>query len=222
VHGIALLEKNDPGAPACNNCHGNHGATPPGVESISKVCGTCHALNAELFSFSPHKKAFDEKNYPECETCHGNHEIVTATNKLLGVDKNAVCIKCHTDQNSTGYKSAKMMRQLIDSLDNTKSSAMVLINNAEQKGMDVTEAKFKLRDINQIKLEARTQIHSFDPAKFKEVVGKGLVISSDATADAKGAIHEYSFRRVGLGISVFLISLLAFGLFLYIRKIEKK
>jgi hypothetical protein len=99
---------------------------------------------------------------------------------------------------------------------------MVLINIAEQKGMDVTEAKFKLRDINQVKLEARTQVHSFDPSKFKDVVSKGLLIGSDASADAKGAIHEYSFRRVGLGISVFLISLLAFGLFLYIRRIEKK
>ena len=114
------------------------------------------------------------------------------------------------------------MRALIDSLDNSKQTAMVLINEAEQKGMEIAEAKFKLRDINQIKLEARTQVHSFDPAKFKEIVKKGFVISTDATADANHAIHEYSFRRVGLGISVFLICLLAFGLFLYIRKIEKK
>jgi hypothetical protein len=115
-----------------------------------------------------------------------------------------------------------MMRRLMDSLDNTKQSAMILINDAEQKGMEITEAKFKLRDINQVKLEARTQVHSFDPKKFKEIVDKGLVISADATTDAKHAIHEYYFRRVGLGVSVFLISLLAFGLFLYLRKIEKK
>ncbi|MDR3610485.1 MAG: cytochrome c3 family protein [Ignavibacteriaceae bacterium] len=222
VHGQALLVKNDPGAPACNSCHGNHGAAPPGIESISKVCGTCHALNEELFSASPHKAAFDRKGYPECETCHGNHEIITATNKLLGVDKDGVCIRCHGDQNSSGYKSAYIMRKLIDSLDETKQSAMILINEAEQKGMEITEAKFKLRDINQVKLEARTQVHTFDPAKFKDIVGKGLVISRDATADAKVAIHEYYFRRVGLGVSVFLISLLAFGLFLYLRRIEKK
>ena len=66
VHGVDLLEKHDLSAPACNSCHGNHGAIPPGVESISEVCGTCHALNAELFQASPHKKAFDEHNYPEC------------------------------------------------------------------------------------------------------------------------------------------------------------
>jgi predicted CXXCH cytochrome family protein len=222
VHGKALLEKNDPGAPACNSCHGNHGAVPPGVESISKVCGTCHALNAELFSASPHKAAFDKKNYPECETCHGNHEILTASKTMLGVDKDGVCLKCHTDSRSNGYKAADMMRKLIDSLDTSKENAMILINVAEQKGMEVTEAKFKLRDINQIKLETRTQVHSFDPVKFKEIVNKGLIISTDVTADANHAIHEYSFRRVGLGISVFLICLLAFGLFLYIRRIERK
>jgi hypothetical protein len=57
VHGVALLERNDLGAPACNGCHGNHGATPPGVTSISKVCGTCHALNSELFSAGPHNRS---------------------------------------------------------------------------------------------------------------------------------------------------------------------
>ena len=31
VHGIALLEKRDLGAPSCNDCHGNHGAAPPRV-----------------------------------------------------------------------------------------------------------------------------------------------------------------------------------------------
>jgi hypothetical protein len=66
VHGVALLEKGDLSSPSCNDCHGNHGAVPPGVESISKVCGTCHVLNMELFEQSPHKKAFDEHNYPEC------------------------------------------------------------------------------------------------------------------------------------------------------------
>ncbi len=78
VHGVALLEKGDLSSPSCNDCHGNHGAVPPGVESISKVCGTCHVLNMELFEQSPHKKAFDENNYPECESCHGNHLVKTS------------------------------------------------------------------------------------------------------------------------------------------------
>jgi predicted CXXCH cytochrome family protein len=223
VHGVALLEKHDLNAPACNNCHGNHGAVPPGVESISKVCGSCHALNADLFSASPHKKAFDENNYPECETCHGNHEIVTATNKLLGVTKEAVCSKCHEeDKNIKGYEVAKRMRLLIDSLDVEQKLALSLINEAEQKGMEVSEPKFKLRDAHQAKLEARTMVHSFNQEKFEEIViGKGLSVTDYVIAEARSIIDEFYFRRIGLGISVLVISFLAVVLFFYIRKIER-
>ncbi len=223
VHGVDLLEKHDLSAPACNSCHGNHGAVPPGVESISEVCGTCHALNAELFSASPHKKAFDEHHYPECETCHGNHGIVVPTNQLLGVSKDAICSRCHTQsENVNGYKVAKHMRLLIDSLSYSENFADSLINNAEQKGMEISEAKFKLRDVNQAKLEARTIIHSFNKEKFDSVVvKKGLVESNIVISEAQGAIHEYYFRRIGLGISVLIISFLAFVLYLYIKRMER-
>jgi predicted CXXCH cytochrome family protein len=223
VHGIALLEKHDLNAPACNDCHGNHGAVPPGVESISKVCGSCHALNADLFSASPHKKAFDEKNYPECETCHGNHEIVTATHKLLGVTQEAVCSQCHEEnKNVKGYEVAKRMRMLIDSLDVSQAIALSLINEAEQKGMEVSEIKFMLRDAHQAKFEARTMVHSFDKEMFDEiVVGKGLSVTDYVIAEAKSIIDEFYFRRIGLGISVLIISFLAVVLYLYIRSIER-
>src|SRR6185503_16902167 len=42
VHAQALYEKQDLSAPTCNDCHGNHGATPPGIASVANVCGQCH------------------------------------------------------------------------------------------------------------------------------------------------------------------------------------
>src|SRR5688572_12273090 len=33
VHGEALLKNRDMAAPTCNDCHGNHGAAPPGATS---------------------------------------------------------------------------------------------------------------------------------------------------------------------------------------------
>ena len=42
VHGEAMLQKQDISAPTCNDCHGNHGAAPPSLSSVSNVCGTCH------------------------------------------------------------------------------------------------------------------------------------------------------------------------------------
>jgi predicted CXXCH cytochrome family protein len=222
VHGKAVFEKHDLSAPVCNNCHGNHGATPPGIESISKVCGTCHALNAELFASSPHKKAFDENNYPECETCHGNHEILFAKDQLLGVGKDAICLKCHSEEkNQKGYFIAKEMKKLTDSLVVEDSVANNLVFQAEQKGMDVEEIKFKLREIHQARLEGRTIVHSFDENKFKDVTTKGFKASDETIKEAKAAINEFYFRRYGLVIALAIISFLIVILFLYIRKIEK-
>jgi predicted CXXCH cytochrome family protein len=223
VHGVALLKKHDTGAPACNSCHGNHAATPPGVASISKVCGTCHALNADLFSASPHKKAFDDRKLPECETCHSNHDIIIATNKLLGVTPEAVCSRCHNEtQNTKGYVAAKEMRALIDTLDSQEKTAIALVGEAEQKGMEVSEAKFKLRDAHQARLESRTMVHAFKKERFKEVVGKGLAVTASVREEASNALDEYVFRRVGLGIATFAITILVVSLYLYIRRIERR
>jgi predicted CXXCH cytochrome family protein len=222
VHGVALLQKHDLGAPACNKCHGNHGATPPGVESISKVCGTCHALNADLFSSSPHKKAFDERKLPECETCHGNHEIIAATNKLLGASSEAVCSKCHSNsERPKGYQVAGTMRSLIDSLESSERKVQLLVNDAEQKGMEIGEAKFELRDVRQARLEARTKVHSFNEGQFREVTTKGFATASVVGEEAQGAIDEYYFRRLGLGVSTLIITIVAISLYLFIRRMER-
>ena len=223
VHGVALLQKKDVSAPACNDCHGNHGAAPPGVESVSKVCGTCHALNADLFSASPHKKAFDKRKLPECETCHGNHEIIAATDRLLGVGKDAVCSQCHREnENPKGYVVAKTMRHLIDSLESSSDRAKGLIAEAEQKGMEVSEAEFKLRDAHQARLQSRTMVHSFNEDKFREVVDKGLTAAAFVADEGQQAIDEYYFRRLGLGVSTLIISIVGVSLYLTIKRIERR
>ena len=223
VHGKALLERQDIGAPACNDCHGNHGAAPPGVESISKVCGTCHALNADLFSKSPHKTAFDARNLPECETCHGNHEVVAVTDRLLGVEEGAVCAWCHGDEpGSRGYQVATVFRSLADSLAAAEAHALEMIDEAEQKGMEVSEAKFKAREIRQARHESRTKVHSFNEEQFTEVVDKGLNVAEEVRLESQGAIEEYYFRRWGLLIATFVILILGVSLYYLIKQIEQR
>lgn len=223
VHGQALLVKKDVGAPACNSCHGNHGATPPGVSSISKVCGTCHALNADLFATSPHKKVFDDRKLPECETCHGNHAIIAATNQLLGTTSEAVCSRCHTERdNAKGFVVAQMMRAQIDSLEAAIARAASLVDNAEQKGMEISEAKFTLREVRQARFQSRTMIHSFNETKFREVVEPGLSTAAIVSEIANAAIEEYYFRRQGLGVATLIITVFALSLFFYIKRLEAK
>lgn len=223
VHGLALLEKHDVSAPACNDCHGNHGASPPGVESVSKVCGTCHALNADLFASSPHKKAFDAQNLPECETCHGNHEIVAATDRLLGAGPDATCGRCHSEsRNPRGHAVAKIMRSQIDSLEAGERYADSLVTDAEQKGMEISEARFKLRDAHQARLQSRTMVHSVDEEKFRPVVSRGIAVAALVAAEGRQAIDEYYFRRFGLGIATLIITVVALSLYLTVRRIERR
>lgn len=83
VHGAALLERGDTAAPACNDCHGNHGAAPPGVKSVSLVCGQCHARESKLFRASFKHDLFNDLDVPECIICHDNHLILHPTPALF-------------------------------------------------------------------------------------------------------------------------------------------
>jgi hypothetical protein len=223
VHGVALLQRHDVGAPACNNCHGNHGAAPPGVQSISNVCGTCHAINAELFAASPHKKAFDDRKLPECETCHGNHEIIATSGRLLGTGSDAVCSHCHSATNNPkGFAAAGTMRSLADSLESIEAESAALVEEAERKGMEVGAAKFALRDVRQARMEARTVVHAFTPSKFRDVAQKGMTSALGVREDARETIREFYFRRAGLGVATLIITVLAVSLSLTIRRIERR
>ncbi len=223
VHGVALLQRHDEAAPACNDCHGNHGAAPPGVTSIANVCGTCHTLNAELFAGSPHKKVFDEQKLPECETCHGNHEVPTAEISMLGVSAETVCSTCHSESdNVRGFAAARTMRSLLDSLIAMEETARNLVDEAEQKGMEIGDAKFSLRNIRQARLETRTLLHAFSESRYRPVVEKGIVQAASVRSEAEEAIHEFYFRRIGLGASTLVITIIAICLWLLIRRIEKK
>ena len=99
VHAAALLDKGDLSAPTCNDCHGNHGATPPGLESIALVCGQCHGREAELFRASPKLQGFDRHNAMLAEagaaSCVDCHEPPAPQSKLVGVTHLSECVSCH-------------------------------------------------------------------------------------------------------------------------------
>jgi len=223
VHGTALLEKGDLSSPSCNDCHGNHGAIPPGVESISKVCGSCHVLNMELFEQSPHKKAFDENDFPECESCHGNHRIKHSTDEMVGAQEGSVCIECHSkDDSNKGYLVARKMKNLIDSLKSLDSETKIILNEAVQKGMDVSDAEFALKDVRQVLIQSRTTIHTFNLDKFEGQINEGFTIVNKSKKTGTEAIDEFYFRRIGLGFSTIVVTLLVIGLYIKLKKVEKK
>ncbi len=139
VHANSLLVKEDLSAPTCNDCHGNHGAAPPGLESIAFVCGQCHGREADLFRKSGKHDGWQRHNeylaeageqrcaacheapasaasvtdihrFSECTSCHANHGIVRPTVAMFSSLPETPCAFCHEGQLAEEFQESKASR----------------------------------------------------------------------------------------------------------------
>jgi len=221
VHANAIYVKQDLSAPTCNDCHGNHGAAPPGIASVANVCGQCHARQAELFQTSPHKKAFDDRQFGECITCHSNHAILKPNDSMIGTQQGALCINCHSNGDK-GFAAAGMMRTRIDDLIAGIDKSTGILNQAERKGMEVSKPKFELKGATDALTHARVLIHSSSTAEVDKVVKPGLEAADKGYQAGVAALGEWKFRREGLAVSLIFILFLAILVYLKIRQIERR
>ncbi len=221
VHYEALTRKGDLSAPTCNVCHGNHGATPPGVDSVANVCGTCHSLTADFFNQSPHKKAFATMGLAPCVTCHNNHDVMKPSDAMVGTDEKAVCVNCH-DPKSAGYQKAAQIRTSLDELRAAVQRAMAILDRAEHAGMEVSQAKFELRGATDALLKTRATVHQFDPAPIKKLSDEGVQIANRMHERGIKAMEDLRFRHRGLWISVGIILVAIAGLVLKIKEIDRR
>ena len=221
VHAKALYEKQDLSAPTCNDCHGNHGATPPGITSVANVCGQCHARQAELFQTSPHKAAFDQKQLAECITCHSNHAIAKPGDQMIGTNNGSLCINCHKSGDK-GFVAAGHMRSQIDELIASIGKSTDILNKAERAGMEVSRPKFEMKEATDALTHARVLIHSSATAEVDKVVAPGLAASVKGYQAGLAALAERTFRRKGLAVSLVFILFLATLVYLKVRDIERR
>ena len=69
------------------------------------------------------------------------------------------------------------MKSLVDSLKLEEKKAKDILDEANQKGMDVSDAQYSLKDIRQILIQTRTTLHSFDEKKFDNEIKSGFEIT---------------------------------------------
>lgn len=223
VHGKALLEEGDIGAPACNDCHGSHSALPPEVASVAQVCRNCHLSQGTLFDGSPHKKAFAKNDWPECGQCHGNHDIEAPDDTWIGDTPGTVCHDCHAENSKDNpdcdRTAAHFKRELVMLVSGHQDLAHVA-SELREKGLDTEEIDQVGVDLEEAVLQARTRIHSFDRSTFDQAAktGHGFVAKGGELVAA--AHEEYRFRVKGLSISVAVMVLLAVAIYLRLRAYE--
>jgi hypothetical protein len=221
IHWEMMSVEGDLSAPTCNDCHGNHGAAPPGVGWVGNVCGQCHTVMGELFAESFHSQVLAMLGRPGCATCHRNHEIQAVGDELLGVGEGTACGMCHAGSD-TGGTVAASMRSLLDSLSAEFEAADSVLARAEHAGMEVSEAQFGLSDATTALIRARTAVHSFSLEAVREEVEAGREVTASAYARGQQALRDLQFRRTGLAVSVAIILALILGLVLKIRQVERR
>ena len=221
VHGRLLTEEGDLSAPVCNDCHGNHGAAPPGLASVANVCGQCHSVMADYFDQSGHEPIFEEAGLPGCVTCHGNHDVQPVDDATLTQRAEGVCLDCH-ERSDAGGQTFDRMARVLDSLVIAEERSRALLEEAEDRGMEVSQALFELEDVRNARTRAHSAIHTFKVEPVLAEVEAGLEVTTAAAQRGIEALDEHRFRRVGLGASAAIIFLLIVGLLLKIREIEAR
>jgi predicted CXXCH cytochrome family protein len=220
VHWKTMSVKGDLSAPACNSCHGNHGAAPPGVSWVGNVCGQCHTVMADLFAKSVHARVFKDLGIPGCSACHQHHDVQPASGMVVGMEEQAVCKRCHT-ANDAGGRAAVEIRASLDRLRGEQAAAAGVLERAEHLGMEVSQARFELKDAGDALIKARTAIHAFSVPAVKSEVDAGLAITAKAQARGAKALGEFAFRRKGLVVSLVVILMLIAGVVVKIRQLER-
>ncbi len=215
VHHAAMVERSDLSAPTCNDCHGNHGAAPPGVGAVANVCGTCHTVFATKFALSSHGQIFDRG----CVECHSNHEIVKPTDAMLGTDKASVCVNCHSEGDN-GHVAATRMRAEIEKLKGAIDRSHALVATAENAGMDMGAQSLALREAGNHLTLARTEMHTFDSKAVDTVLQAGLDLTTTVDADGQAALAEVAYRKTGLAVFLGAILLVVVALALKVRSLK--
>jgi len=146
VHAHQLFDLGNLRAPTCVSCHGVHGATPPEVDEISKVCGRCHTAERRYFLAGPHAQKMAAQDVPACIACHGNHAIEASRVDRLG----SGCANCHEAGSRLGKMGPAMLADY--------QGAMTEIEKAEKQIARADEVPIQTEDYHARVEEARTYL----------------------------------------------------------------
>ncbi len=192
-HGRRLLEDQDKASPACSDCHGTHGATPPGVNEVVNVCGTCHGRTLEYFNEGPHAEALKAVGAPKCVDCHGNHASVKPTDAMLVGSTQGHCGSCHIE-GSEAYATAVELHDTIVNLDKAHEDAISGLEKAEAANMDMEDQIAELAGAKTNLVSARALQHTVMPEKVEEAVSAASE-TIDSVNKAAALAMEKSHRR---------------------------
>ncbi len=202
-HAQKLFKDGDLSAPACSDCHGTHGATPPGVKEVVNVCGTCHSKTQEYFIQGAHNMAFQKTGVPRCVNCHDNHAIIKPTDDMLVGDSARHCGSCHKE-GTPALREATKIHGLIQGLEEDYNRAAAALKRAEAANMDVQDQVAELENARTNLVSARALQHTVTTAKVQEAISPAIATISSVSKAAAAAL-DASHRRSAILLMMGLV-----------------
>lgn len=185
VHALARRQGGAAQAPACADCHGSHGAAPPGLGDVSKVCMHCHRQTREFFRLSPHRN-MAASGEGECAACHGNHRILLPERKMW----TATCAACHEPASEAARTGEKILA-LFTQADEEVERARQAIARARQIPLDVSDYEARLNTATTYLVEAEPLSHSLDVEAVEETTRKSRSVAQELQAEIHQEIRVF-------------------------------
>lgn len=200
THGKELHDKGNMGAPTCVSCHGVHGAAPPEIGDINKVCGRCHTAERRWFLAGPHKDAMKSKDLGECSSCHNAHDVQPTKSERLGTQ----CIECHA-QDSREAAAGRQLETDYRAAANEVAKAEAMITKADAVPLRTDDYRARIEEAHTYLREALTAGHAVQPDVLADLAVRARTIGQEVQVDIHGKLGNIRTERLLLIVFWFYV-----------------
>jgi predicted CXXCH cytochrome family protein len=220
VHGRALLDEGRVSSPACTDCHGSHGASPPRSNEVGHVCGQCHTVVQKYFEQSKHHQAALRGEIAECISCHGNHGVAEPTAEMLRIKDGSKCAGCHGSPDDPARRTATKIYDDLGQLDASIGATERLLGDAAKDGLFIDEESGFLEDARSLRIRARAVTHTLSSAALDDLLNRGQAMVETTRDRLAVKARSLRDRRIFTAIFFGLALLFAGVLQIYRQQIS--
>ena len=190
VHAHELLERGNPRAPTCVNCDGVHGAAPPSVGDVDKVCGHCHTAERRYFLAGPHRPAFATRELPECASCHGDHSTQAAQPQRL----ETVCAQCHGANSAQEALGRRLWTEYRTAAQEVEKAA-AMVEEADRIPIQTEDYRARLEEAKTYLREALPAAHGVDEQVVAGLTLRARSVGQEVESEIHGKLGNLRTRK---------------------------
>jgi predicted CXXCH cytochrome family protein len=202
VHARELVERGNLRAPSCVSCHGVHGAAPPAVGDVDKVCGQCHTAERRFFIAGPHHQGLERAGLPQCASCHGDHAIAAVRPERLAT----LCAECHSAGSAEEHLGNQLWTEYRAAAAEVDRAA-ALTARAEAVPLNTDDYRARLEEARTYLSEALPAAHAVREDVTAAFALRARSVSREIESEIHAKLNNVRTRRIVLVVFWFYLLL---------------